>query len=65
MDYHKKLRQTKLTVSTPQADPKEVEDLLDLLFKATKANNSQCARLLGVSTPTWKKWAKEPPTAWY
>ena len=58
-------RQYRLKKDTPQADPEEVAALLDLLFEANKGNNAHCARLLGISTPTWHRWAKDPPTAWY
>lgn len=50
---------------TPQANPEEIAALLDLLFEAQKGNNAQCARLLGIHTRTWKKWAHTPPTEWY
>lgn len=47
------------------ANPEETQALLDLLFVATKENNAQCARLLGINRKTWQKWNVEPPTAWY
>lgn len=58
-------RQTKLKKTVPQADPEEISALLDLLYEATKGNNAHCARLLDISTSTWKKWIHTPPTAWY
>ncbi len=58
-------KQIKLRKTTPQANPTETAALLDLLFEANKCNNAHCARLLGVSQPTWKRWTKEPPTEWY
>lgn len=64
MDKHRR-RQRKLQKTTPPCDPKETEALLDLLFEASKENNSFCARLCGVDTRTWKRWTKEPPTEWY
>lgn len=58
-------RNHKVKKTTPQADPQEVSALLDLLFEANKQNNAHCAKLCAVSTPTWKRWNTEPPTAWY
>lgn len=43
-------------------DTEEFQKLADLLFEATGSNNNAyCARLLGVSTVTWKGWLKKPP----
>lgn len=64
MDSHTR-RQRKLKKITPQADPRETEALLDLLFEANKQNNAHCARLLGISRPTWRRWSHTPPTEWY
>lgn len=58
-------RQVKVQKTTPKADPEEISALLDLLFEATKQNNQHCARLLGISFRTWKKWTTNPPTEWY
>lgn len=55
-------RNIKLNHTVPQLDIDEFNKLTDLLFEAAKENNAYCARLLGVSTITWKKWTNDPPT---
>lgn len=58
-------RNRRIKKSTPQADPEETEALLDLLWTANKQNSAHCCRLLDISYPTWKRWSKDPPTAWF
>jgi hypothetical protein len=55
-------RQTKLPTFDIQLDHDEFNALTDVLFELVKENHSQCARLLGISRPTWKKWETQPPT---
>lgn len=58
-------RNKKIRKTTPQCNTEECFQLIDLLFQATKGNTAYCCRLLEISRPTWYKWIKEPPTAWY
>lgn len=58
-------RQYRLSDKMPEADLEETAALMDLLFMANKCNNSRCAKLMGISTRTWKKWNQEPPPEWY
>lgn len=58
----KQRRQTKVKEIVQTLDIDEFHRLTDLLFELLKENNSACARLLGISRITWKKWEKEPPT---
>lgn len=58
----KQRRQTKVQAFTPKLDVEEFNQLTDLLFEVFKENSAACARVLGISRITWKKWEKEPPT---
>lgn len=55
-------RQTKLKAKPPKLDLEEFNILTDALFETYKENNAACARMLGISTRTWKKWETDPPT---
>lgn len=55
-------RQTKVKAYTPKLDVEEFQALTDLLFETLKESNAACARILGISRVTWKRWEKEPPT---
>lgn len=55
-------RQTKVPLLTAVLDIDEFNSLTDLLFELMKENHSKCARLLGISRHTWKKWETDPPT---
>lgn len=58
----KKLRrQTKLHIPEYHLDKEEFSALTDLLFEVLKENHSACARVLGVSTQTWRSWETKPP----
>jgi len=62
----RKLRRNIRQAESPlTADPAETEALIELLYYATKENGAKCQRLLCISKPTWRKWAKHPPTEWY
>lgn len=58
-------RQIKLEKALLTANVEETEALIELLYYATKENGAHCCRLLDISRPTWRKWVKETPTAWY
>jgi hypothetical protein len=45
----------------PTLDIDEFHALTDVLFELVKENHSKCARLLGISRSTWKKWERTPP----
>ena len=55
-------RQTKVRAREHKLDTEEFNSLTDLLFELFKENHSACARVLGISRMTWKKWEQEPPT---
>jgi hypothetical protein len=55
-------RQTKVKAKEHTLDTDEFNQLTDILFELFKENHSACARVLGVSRLTWRKWEKEPPT---
>jgi hypothetical protein len=54
-------RQTKVKIVTPRLDVEEFNALTDLLFELLKENSAACARALGISRITWKRWEKSPP----
>lgn len=54
-------RQTKVTTISPKLDVDEFNALTDVLFELLKEKHSACARVLGISRSTWKKWEKTPP----
>jgi hypothetical protein len=58
----KRRRQTKIQAFNPKLDIEEFNHLTDLLFEMFKENHAACARALGISRITWKRWEKEPPT---
>lgn len=43
-------------------DLDEFSALTDLLFVAMNENHAACARVVGVSRLTWRKWETKPPT---
>ena len=55
-------RQTKVREVIPTLDLDEFNALTDLLFEVFKENHAACARVLGISRLTWKKWEQTPPT---
>jgi len=59
-------KKTKKRMIIPQQerllDTDEFYALTDLLFETFKENNSACARSLGISRNTWKRWNTAPPT---
>lgn len=55
-------RQTQIQAFTPKLDIEEFNHLTDLLFEVFKENHTACARVLGISRITWKKWETDPPT---
>ena len=57
-----KRRQIKIKAKAETLDLDEFNALTDLLFEVFKENSAACARVLGISRITWKKWEKEPPT---
>lgn len=57
-----KRRQTKIQAFTPKLDIAEFNSLTDLLFEVFKENSAACARALGISRITWKRWESSPPT---
>lgn len=61
MDKHRR-RQTKVKTFTPKLDLEEFHALTDILFEMFKENAAACARVLGISRITWKRWEKDPPT---
>jgi len=61
MEKHKR-RQIKIPLWEPKLDVEEFNALTDLLFETLKENSSACARVLGISRLTWKKWENTPPT---
>lgn len=54
-------RQTKIQAFSPKLNVEEFNKLTDLLFEMFKENSAACARALGISRLTWKKWEKAPP----
>ena len=54
-------RQIKLRYTVPTLNRKEFYALTDILFETLKENNAACARILGISPITWKKWTSDPP----
>jgi len=58
-------RQTKIDELVPQLDVDEFNQLTDVLFELLKENHSKCARVLGISRLTWKKWERNPPRQWW
>jgi hypothetical protein len=54
-------RQTKIQAYAPKLDVEEFNKLTDLLFEVFKENSAACARALGISRVTWKRWEKDPP----
>ncbi len=54
-------RRTTVRIKQIPLDIDEFNKLTDLLFEALKENHSACARVLGVSRMTWKKWEHTPP----
>ena len=63
MKSKNKVRRARVTeIPTPQLDTDEFETLYSILFETMKEKHAACARLLGVSVITWRKWNKEPPT---
>jgi hypothetical protein len=58
-------RQTKIDLMVPELDVDEFNKLTDVLFELLKENHSKCARILGISRSTWKKWERHPPRQWW
>lgn len=58
----KQRRQTKIKAFHPVLDLEEFHALTDILFEMFKENSAACARVLGISRITWKRWEKNPPT---
>ncbi len=56
-----KRRQTKIQKFNPKLDIEEFNQLTDILFELFKENAAGCARALGISRITWKRWEKDPP----
>lgn len=54
-------RQIKLPKFRPKLDVDEFNKLTDLLFEACKEKHALCAKLLGISVLTWRKWERNPP----
>lgn len=54
-------RQIKLPKFRPKLDVDEFNQLTDLLFEMMKEKHAACAKLLGISVLTWRKWEQEPP----
>lgn len=57
-----KRRNTRLAQIDFKLDHDEFYALTDLLFEILKEKHSLCARVLGVSTSTWRRWETNPPT---
>lgn len=57
-----KRRQTKIRIPQYTLDHDEFYKLTDLLFEVLKEKHAACARVLGVSTSTWRRWETDPPT---
>lgn len=51
----------KLPKFKPRLDVEEFNKLTDLMFEMCKEKHQTCAKLLGISRQTWKRWEKEPP----
>src|SRR4051812_47809461 len=56
----RKVRVKKMS-PVPPLDLDEFNALTDVLFEALNGNVSACAKLLGISRPTWKRWETDPP----
>jgi hypothetical protein len=54
-------RQVKLPKFRPKLDLDEFNALTDLLFETCKEKHQTCAKLLGISVLTWRKWEQSPP----
>lgn len=53
--------QIRVNIKTATLNVEEFNALTDLLYELLKGNQAACARALGISRPTWKRWEKEPP----
>jgi hypothetical protein len=58
-------RQIKLPKFDPKLDVDEFNQLTDILFELMKESGSRCARILGISRSTWRKWTTNPPRQWW
>lgn len=61
MALSKTKRNTHLPKFSPKLDILEFNALTDLLFEACKEKHQTCAKLLGISPITWRKWESNPP----
>lgn len=57
-----KKRQIRITAKTHVLDLEEFNKLTDILFETYKEKHATCARMLGISTRTWRSWETKPPT---
>lgn len=58
-------RQIKVPKKSPKLEADEFNKLTDLLFEMMKEKHQACAKLLGISTLTWRKWERNPPRQWW
>lgn len=58
-------RQIKLPKFDPKLDVDEFNQLTDILYELMKENGAKCARILGISRSTWRKWTANPPRQWW
>jgi hypothetical protein len=61
MSKSRNRRQIKLPKFRPKLDVDEFNKLTDLVFEMMKEKHAACAKLLGISTVTWRKWERNPP----
>lgn len=58
-------RQIKLPKFEPELDTDEFNKLTDVLYELMKEKGAACARVLGISRSTWRKWTTNPPRQWW